>query len=93
MVDMDTFVAGRIDKLVNNIITSENHILNDCYSCPRTQNLLPIVRKNRFLQSFIPMSMKVFIESFYESFVRTTELFFENHCNLSLTVLLINLNL
>mgnify|MGYP001796132160 FL=1 len=47
MVDMDTFVAGRIDKLVNNIITSENHILNDCYSCPRTQNLLPIVRKNR----------------------------------------------
>ena len=58
-VDMDTFVTGRINKLANNIIGSDNHILNDCYSCPRTQYLLPRVRTNRFLQSFIPMSIKV----------------------------------
>ena len=58
-VDMNTFVTGRINKLANNIIRSDNHILNDCYSCPRTQYLLPRVRTNRFLQSFIPMSIKV----------------------------------
>ena len=60
LVDMDSFVADRINNLASNIIKSDNHISNDCYSCPRTQYLLPRVRTNRFLQSFIPMSIKVF---------------------------------
>ena len=34
---MDTFVAGQMNKLANIIIESDNHMLNDCYSCPRTQ--------------------------------------------------------
>ena len=46
MVYMDTFVAGSINKLANNIIESDNHISNDCYSCPTMQNLLPRVRTN-----------------------------------------------
>ena len=53
-------VADRINNLASNIIKSDNHISNDCYSCPRTHILLPRMRTNRFLQCFIPMSIKVF---------------------------------
>ena len=59
MVDMDTFVADRINKLAINIIESDSHSLNDYYSYPETQYLLPRVRTNRFLQSCVPMSIQV----------------------------------
>ena len=57
--DMDHFVADRIHKLASNFVEWYDHVLNACYTCPRTQYLLPKIRTNRFLESFIPTSIKV----------------------------------
>ena len=57
--DMDHFVADRIHKLASNFVEWDDHVLNACYTCPRTQYLLPKIRTNRFLESFIPTSIKV----------------------------------
>ena len=55
--DMDYFVADSIHKLASNFVEWDDHVLNACYTCPRTQYLLPKIRTNRFLESFIPSSI------------------------------------
>ena len=74
-----------IHKLANIFAELDDHVLNACYTCPRTEYLLQKIRTNRFLESFIPTSNNV---------LNITEQS-RNHCNLSLTILLkkVNLNL
>ena len=58
-VDVDSFVVERIHSIASNYASWDDHILNECYSCPRSQYLLPRIRTSRFLNSFIPTSIKV----------------------------------
>jgi hypothetical protein len=58
-INMDDFVAQRIYKLATNFIEFNDHILNHCYSCPRSNYIMPKIRTSRFLQSFVPTSIKV----------------------------------
>ena len=76
-VDVDSFVVERIHSIASNYASWDDHILNECYSCPRSQYLLPRIRTSRFLNSFIPTSIKVLNHRAIPWY----------HCNLSITKL------
>ena len=59
-VDVESFVVERIHSIASNYASWDDHIiLNECYSCPRSQYLLPRIRTSRCMDSFIPTSTKV----------------------------------
>ena len=60
-VYVDSFVVERIHSIASNYASWDDHkiILNECYSCPRSQYLLPRIRTSRCMDSFIPTSIKV----------------------------------
>ena len=58
-VDVESFVVERIHSVASNYASWDDHILKGCYSCPRSQYLLPRIGTSRFLNSFIPTSIKV----------------------------------
>jgi hypothetical protein len=58
-IDITSYVVERIHILATNYANWDEHILNNCYSCPRSQFLLPKVRTSRFLNSFIPVSIRI----------------------------------
>ena len=57
-VDVESFVVERIHSIASNYASWDDHILNECYSCPRSQYLSLRIRTSRFSNSFIPTSIK-----------------------------------
>ena len=77
-VYVDSFVVERIHSIASNYASWDDHIiLNECYSCPRSQYLLPRIRTSRCMDSFIPTSTKVLNHIAIPW----------DHCNLSMTKL------
>ena len=58
-LDANFFMQKRVKKAALNFICDQNHVLNSCYETNRNFYRMPRTRTNRFLESFIPFSIKL----------------------------------